>query len=226
MSLPTSPTTLTKVIPSYLYYEYQNDPDLPALISAFNEIAQGYVDWFNDVNLPIYTGLNGALLDWVGQGIYGIPRPVFASQVVNFLSGQIASVTNHGPTPAATPNIADAISSTKAYESQTYYTTPDDVYKRVLTFWFYKADGFAFTIPWLKRRIYRFLHGNNGTDALGPFTQNISVTFDDSTMPLPTCAIAISNTSSLEPIATYFQLAVADNALGLPFRFQYTVTLT
>ena len=40
----------------------------------------------------------------------------------------------------------------------------DDVFKRILTWHFYKGDGKNFSVRWLKRRIWRFLQGANGTD--------------------------------------------------------------
>ena len=224
MSLPTSPVTITKTIPSYLYFEYQNDSNLPSLIDAYNTLTQEYLDWFNNINLPIYTGLNGALLDWVGQGVYGLPRPVFATTAVNGTIGQIASLNMHGSSTIPTPNVINAISTTQILETTTDYDTPDDVYKRVLTWWFYKGDGFDWSIPWFKRRIARFLYGINGTDPSVPFTPHISVTFDDTTSPLPTCNITI--TSAVEPIATYFKLAIDSKILCTPFRFAYNVTIT
>ena len=142
--LPTSTTNVTGILPSYLYFQYQNDPDLPALIDAYNAMAQEYLDWFNNINLPIYTGLSGALLDWAVQGIYGLQRPVFASESIDAVFGQIGSVKHHGIDPPE-PNIALAISSTQVYKTSTVYDTPDDIYKRVLTWWFYKGDGYDFS---------------------------------------------------------------------------------
>jgi hypothetical protein len=220
--LPTSTTNVTGILPSYLYFQYQNDPDLPALIDAYNTLAQEYLDWFNNINLPIYTGLSGALLDWVGRGVYGIQRPTFATESIDGVIGQIAGVKHHGPAPLPTPNIALAISSTQVFKTTTSYDTPDDIYKRVLTWWFYKGDGYDFSIQWLKRRIYRFLFGVEGTDASAPFTPDISVTFTHATS-IPVCEIVINN--AVNPIATYFELAVEQGVLCLPFRFTYSVTI-
>ena len=68
---------LTKTIPSYLYKEYDDDEALQAFVDAFNASAQDYVDWFNTIELPVYTSptSSGDLLDWVAEGLYGIPRP-------------------------------------------------------------------------------------------------------------------------------------------------------
>ncbi len=71
---------LALTIPSYLYYEYSDDADLQGFVAAYNTLAQQYVDWFNQVSLPVYTGplLTGSLLDWVASGLYGIDRPALA----------------------------------------------------------------------------------------------------------------------------------------------------
>jgi hypothetical protein len=227
MSLPTTPTSVTKTIPSYLYFQYIDDQNLPSLISSYNSLTQEYVDWFNNVNLPVYTGLEGALLDWVGMGVYGISRPAFSTTKIDGIVGPIASVPYQGPSSSGpSPNIVNVISSTQLYTTTTNYDTPDDIYKRVLTWFFYKGDGFDFSIPWFKKRIARFLFGVDGTDISMPFTPTISVTFDDTTTPQPTCTIAISSSSSLGSIATYFQAAIETGVLATPFRFQYTVTLS
>ena len=129
---------LTQTIPSYLFQEYADDADLQAFVSVFNTMAQEYVDWFNQVSLPVYTGplLTGTLLDWVAAGLYGIERPTLAATAVS-----------------------------------------DDVFQRVISWHFFKADGKQFDVRWLKRRIMRFLAGRNGTDPGINQTYQISVRF-------------------------------------------------
>ncbi|HHR1377797.1 TPA: hypothetical protein ACS3HB_005189, partial [Citrobacter freundii] len=56
----------------------------------------------------------------------------------------------------------------------------DDLFKRIMTWNFYKGDGFYFTIPWLKRRIMRFLTGVNGVDVVNDQHWSISVLFSGS----------------------------------------------
>ena len=48
-----------------------------------------------------------------------------------------------------------------------------------MTLEFYKGDGFYFSIPWIKRRILRFLLGVNGTDILNDQRWSISIQFVD-----------------------------------------------
>jgi hypothetical protein len=230
MSLPTAPVTVTQTIPSYLYFEYQDDQNLPALITSYNQLTQEYVTWFADVSLPVYTGLSGALLDWIGQGIYGLPRPNLSSVTILGMIGQIGSAKHHGAVGpnGPIPNDANSIATTQIYESSNNYTTPDDIYQRILTWWFFKGDGKDFSIPWLKRRISRFLRGTNGTNVYQAWEPGISVAFNDATSPLPTCTITLTAAdfpSNYGPLLTYLQVCVSDGVLLLPFQFQYTVTI-
>ncbi|WBA60278.1 hypothetical protein [Citrobacter sp. 21OH12SH02A-Citro] len=56
----------------------------------------------------------------------------------------------------------------------------DDLFKRIMTWNFYKGDGYYFTIPWLKRRIIRFLTGVDGVDVVNDQRWSISVLFSGS----------------------------------------------
>jgi hypothetical protein len=56
----------------------------------------------------------------------------------------------------------------------------DDLFKRIMTWNFYKGDGYYFTIPWLKRRIMRFLTGVDGVDVVNDQRWSISVLFSGS----------------------------------------------
>jgi hypothetical protein len=167
---PMGPTGLLKTIPSYLYQQYTDDDDLQEFVDAYNGQTQSYVDWFNGINLPIYTQLSGGLLDWVGQGLYGVVRPTL-------YSGQYNSV---GPYNTFAFNTLPYNTFEQIGTFSDIAVTNDDVYKRIITWAFYKGDGLQVSIPWLKRRIYRFLYGANGLDAEGSAAQ-ISVVFGDST---------------------------------------------
>lgn len=237
MTLPTSPVTAINTINSYLYFQYQDDQDLPALIASYNAMTQDYVTWFADISLPVYTGLSGALLDWIGQGVYGLPRPDLSSSRVTGRIGQLASFRNHGPivvSPSSEingplPNIVNAIATTQIYVDENVVYTPDDIYQRILTWWFYKGDGDDFSISWLKRRMARFIYGIRGTDVCPPWNPGISVTFNESAVPLVQCEITLD--SVLLPgidgnVLTFLKLAIEGNVLLLPFQFSYQVTIT
>lgn len=207
-------TSRQTTIPSYLYWQYQTDQDLQAFVTTYNQETQSIIDWFNQLNLPIYTGLSGALLDWVGAGIYGYPRPVIGVESLGGIRGSISTYP-----------IGDiAINSASADITDIVYNTPDDMYKRMLTWFFFKGDGENFSIPWLKRRLARFLYGLNGTNIVVSFTPTISVTFTESSSVSPTCNIAITNAP--QPAGQYLELFINTGLAGLPFRFTYNATIT
>ena len=197
-SFSVSPLAL--VIPAYLYQQYQNDPALPAFVSAFNSIAQGYLNWFNQNPLGLYTspGISGPLLDWIAAGVYGLDRPVLASQTSEESAGYDSSTYNTVP--------YNFLSYSASGTSQ---QATDDIFKRSMTWNLYKGDGQYFTIQWLKNRVARFLHGPNGTDC-AVLDYQPSVTISGKTFTVTD--FANSN---------YTALQLCYQAYFLPFPFQY-----
>jgi len=206
---PTSPTTVQSAIKAYPYSQYRDDDQVTAFFEAYSAYAQGYVDWFNNLNLPIYTRapVSGALLDWVAQGLYGMSRPTLPSNV---------GVMPMGPINTFMAN-SRAVNGFKGGLPETYALTTDDTFRRILTWHLYRGDGRVFTPRWLKRRINRFLNGANGTDVLNDTTYSISVamsgfkhwmiTLPDSTM------------------SQIFKIAVETGAIELPFQITFTIVL-
>lgn len=199
--------TLQKTIPSYLYQQYADDDDLQAFVAAYNDETQKYVDTFNGLNLPVYTQLSGSLLDWVGAGVYGYPRPT--------LPGTAPSSV--GPINTYGPNYAVPLNGQITTAGTTYATT-DDLYQRLLTWHFYKGDGKAFSIRWLKRRVMRFLIGANGTAPNIEQTYQIGVTF--------TSGNVVNISIPTYPLATAFQSAIASGAAETPFQYTFTVSVS
>jgi len=213
MPLATSPTSLQVVLGSYLYSQYSDDDDLQGFVAAQNLYTQSYLDTFNGLNLPIYTQLTGALLDWVGQGLYGISRPGLPSGG----SGARGPLATYRYAPGFGAAIGPAYAVYVPPVSPTFTATTDDVYKRILTWALYKGDGKIFNMRWLKRRIYRFLNGANGVDFPIDQTYNVSVAF--------TGPYAATITLATSTMSTIFQTAVANGVLELPFMISWTVTL-
>ncbi len=231
---------LPRTIPAYLYWEYSDDDDLRAFVMAYNRCTQYYVDWFNAIGLPIYTGeqISGPLLDWVGAGLYGLPRPTLPS-------GRNQDV---GPFNTWALNTI-AFNTLKKVGPVNYAATSDDVYKRILTWHFFKGDGKRFDIRWLKRRVMRFLTGANGAAGQTDQTYQVSVTFGPNrqanirllsylrrvvsgplntwamnTTPLNTLRSSITEFAPLAFSQT-FKTAVDAGVLELPFQFTWVVTL-
>lgn len=163
---------LTDIAPSYLYVQYKWSKDLQAFVDAYNKITQGYLNWFNKTPLAVYTldTIKGALLDWIGRGIYGYQRPAF---IYPPIPGTLYG--DYGLLIYAEQVYANAIYKNGNSGSAVY--VDDDIYKRALTWHVYKGDGVQMTLPWLKRRVARFVFGNNGKDINIDELYNVSVTF-------------------------------------------------
>ena len=194
---------LQGIIPSYLYLEYSDDDDLQAFVASQNALAQGYLDWFNTTPLALYTSpvIMGALLDWIGKGIYGIDRPVISSQALTKLAGYNELAYNTIPYDG----LFFQSSGTAAVAS-------DDIYKRVMTWQLYRGDGHVFTLGWLKNRISRFLHGTGGLD-FDVLNAQPSITVSGNIFTV---------TDFASPIFSDFQTLFSDGAFSFPF--QYTMT--
>jgi len=238
---PNAPTGLTKIIPAYLYQQYNDDDDLQAFFASYNSYGQSYVDWFNQIQLPIYTNsaIQGALLDWVAQGLYGVSRPELSSGHNRYLG------------PFNTYDFdALGFNAQKRVGPSDIVATSDDVYKRCITWAFYKGDGKVFNISWLKRRVMRFLLGVNGTSPNIDNTDQVSVVFglgNQVSIVLVTGKRTVTggalfnrfninaipfnqlNTTftSISPLldAAIFQEAVKAGVLELPFQFQWSVVI-
>jgi len=193
---------LQNCIPSYLFFQYSDDQDLQAFVSSFNSLSQGYLDWFNQTPLGLYTSpnINGPLLDWIGNGLYDISRPVLSSQTSSTLAGYNTS-----------PYDTTALNYLNFSSSGTSAIASDDIYKRVLTWHLYRGDGQIFTIGWLKNRVNRFLNGTNGEDY--PVLNNppsITVSGNTFTIYVGTDAISFA-----------FQELLSSQLLALPFQYNF-----
>lgn len=228
-------------IPAYLYYQYQDDDDLQALFKSFNNISQEYVNWFNTIQLPVYTGsqISGTLLDWVAQGLYGITRPILPPYLLGFEVGPFNTFALN----------SIAFNGYKFNEPPNFSALSDDDFKRVITWHFLKGDGKVFNIRWLKRRVMRFLTGINGTNPNIDQTYQISVTFGVGNQVniriiskirkliggalLNSFAFNTTAFNAWETSVTYltpfpeapiFKQAVDAGILELPFQFYYVVS--
>lgn len=238
---PSGPTTLTKIIPSYLYQEYNDDAACAAFVSAYNSLAQGYVDWFVGTPLPVYSdpSISGSLLNWVAAGLYGMIRPTLSSGRNRRRGPYNTWAFNTIPF-----NISKIIGPTNIT------VTTDDVFKRILTWNLYRGDGNAFSIRWLKRRIMRFLTGPNGSAPNVDNTSPISVTTGSGIIAI---AINVGTRSVLGgalynrfgfnrmaynrlltqfvpgptqlPLVNVLKEAIESGVLQLPFQYQFVVSI-
>jgi hypothetical protein len=238
---PAGPTGLTKLINSYLYEQYADDDDLQAFTSSFNTLAQSYLDTFNALSLPVYTGplIVGSLLDWVALGLYGLARPALSSGK-RVLSGPLNTYEFN----------TWLLNKFQVLTPSPVAATSDDIFKRILTWHLYKGDGKVFTIRWLKRRILRFLLGVDGTDPRLDNSYQVSVTFAAGSavsIRLVSYAATLNSAALLNsfrfnamrfnetnttvvqitplPNAETFKEAADAGVLELPFQYDFTVTI-
>jgi len=179
---PETFVTAMKILRSYLYQQYNDDEDLQVFVMTYNDMTQAYITWFSTVMLPVYAEnpmVSGALLDYVGQGLYGLPRPTLAS-------GQRREI---GTFNSAMFN-ESMFNEDILLDPTDLFVTDDDTYRRILTWHLYKGDGKLFNIRWLKRRVMRFLTGADGGN--GESTADGSPTTPDMYPPDQTYLVSVT----------------------------------
>lgn len=210
-SIVAPPIPLQTVVPAYPYTQYADDANIVAFFYAYNVLSQQYLDWFNNTPMALYTSPNitGPLLDWVLTGIYGIARPVFSTLATTY----IANAVDELPINTLAINQAYSVSSGSAVVAN------DDYYKRTATWFLWMGDGRAFNFMVLRKRVARFLYGQNGSDVELSYAQNVSIEVgsnpNDITITIP------PGTSS-----SYFEEAINTGVLTLPFQLVPTVVIT
>ena len=196
--------TTTTIIPSYPYVQFADDANISAWFTAYNTYAQQYLDWFNNTPLFDYTNsaVTGDFLDWIANGVYGVYRTPIPYGQDRYI----------GPVNTYTPNYIP-FNQRKQTTSASSYVMTDDVFRRVITWNFYKGDGLNPSIPWLKRRIARFL----GDDVVSH--SDISVTMSGRTV-----AIKIINSSKYDKtLLTYMESVISLGYVNMPFNYTFTV---
>ena len=267
---------LADIVPSYLYFQYSDDDSLQAFVSAYNQITQSYLDWFNSTPLAIYAptysvggfvqwqnaegqdvnwfslfgnvdffgqgktitgvGISGALLDWIGQSLYGYARPLL---ITNAITGD-----ERGGCGWAICGAAPVSIRTAKTVAGTAVLVNDDIYKRALTWHLYLGDGKQMTIQWLKRRIARFLYGANGSDVSIDQQQNVNIAFTNTRRVVGFCGAALCGGSAIGvlrrlsttnkkmvitlpnlPISSTLAQLLSGGFLAMPFQLKYQVNI-
>lgn len=152
---------------AYLYDQYSDDEDLQSFFSTLTAFGQGYMDWATNTPLAVWTNpnINGQLLDWTAQSLYGIVRPVISTSSSKTTGVYGTRAYGTGP----------AYGMLLRRETGTAIIANDDIYKRVITWVLYQGDADNIDITWLKKRIARFLYGADGSDFDIGLLNNISI---------------------------------------------------
>lgn len=196
--------TTKDVIPAYAYAQFADDENITAWFSAFNTYAQQYLDWFNDTPLFDYTNtaVQDGFLDWMAEGVYGCYRTPIP----------YGDVRDKGPLNTYTPN--DIPFNTRVVLSNLEsFTMTDDVFRRVITWNFYKGDGMQFSIHWLKRRVNRFIGGPDDN------TYSVSVSVSSHVV-----TIKITDPDNYDSnLLNYLESVVNLGYVNLPFNYTFNV---
>lgn len=205
---PAGPTSLQNVIPSYLYDQYKDDDDLQAFVASYNQLAQEYVTLFNQLQLGVYTSplIAGDLLDWIALGIYGVRRPALASLITNDIGPYNTGMFNE---------VGYNLNQRRG--SGVVSVTTDDAFKRILTWRLYRGDGKTFNLYWLKRRLVRFIHGQNGTSPVITNTHEVSAKYSDPS--------TIDIVLPADPNSTILKQAIDAGVCELPFQLKFNVAI-
>lgn len=196
--------TTQTVIPAYPYVQFADDENISAWFDAYNSCALDYLNWFNNYPLFDYTNtsVTGDFLDWIANGVYGVYRTPIPYGDIRY----------KGPLNTYTPN--DITLNTRVQlSSLSSFVMTDDVFRRVITWNFYKGDGMQFSILWLKKRVMRFLGGS--TDDLS----NISVSISSHAV-----TIKIYNEDVYgSTLVTYLESVISNGCVNLPFNYTFSV---
>lgn len=144
----------TLLAPAYPYHQFSDDQNIVALFAAYNRLAQDTLSWMVTHPMALYTGpaLSGDFLTYCALCLYGQFRYRISYTELRDVTGEIdSSMINRL-----------AVNETPIDKRYSGSAISDDLFKRILTWNLYKGDGLCFSIPWLKRRIMRFLTGEDG----------------------------------------------------------------
>lgn len=213
--MATNTDTTQRIIPAYPYIQYRDDDNINAFFEAYNQIAQGYLDWFNNTQLGDYRQLTGPLLDWIAEGLYGIARPALPGGAARLIGPLNTWTLNTGNLPLNTELMLGSVQN---------YIVTDDIFKRIITWHFFKGDGSQFTTTWLKKRVMRFLTGVDGATIAIDQTYPISVTFVSTSQVDITVTLTTTNGLTLYA-AQILQAAVGAGVLQTPFQLTFAVLI-
>lgn len=196
--------------PAYPYQQFSDDADIVALFEAYNRMAQSTLEWMDDHILPLYMrpSITGGMLDYAAYCLYGQRR---------YRIGYVDLADASGAIDTALLN-ALAIDDTDTFMTTGGTFVSDDIFKRALTWNYHKGDGCQFSIPWLKKRVMRFLTGEQGHAWRFNSTLPVSIAISDRTVTI-TVTAGLADGTLIAALPVLIQRGV----LSVPPTYSYAV---
>ncbi|WP_196424728.1 hypothetical protein [Commensalibacter melissae] len=185
----------------YLYLQWKEDDNLDAFVKVHNETTDKYLDEIRKLNIPNYKTKNGKFLDYVAKNLYGISRkPLLNAQTI------VEMGINIDDPNTISPNDAKILSNSFRHE------ITDIEFRKIIEWNVYREDGFHFTIPWLKRRLSRFLSYSSGDmdmNSISIVAENRKIT------------IRLLNDLQKSPYRELLKGVLLNKTINLPFMFEF-----
>jgi hypothetical protein len=194
---PFNPDAISTDNPVYVYTgnDFEKSPDVQALVEVANGGFNAVIENLRNLNVGLYNDKCCEWLDWFASGVFGFYRPTIAiGDAVRADGGWGAFGFGENGWGYG------VLSSDPSFE-----TVPDSIFKKVIEWHLYRADGFQFSIPWLRRRIQRF----TGESVVGITLSSWTFTIE----------LSKNKTTS------FFKYLQSSGKLMLPEQYSYTVNL-
>lgn len=194
-----------KLVKSYVYQQYRDDADIIALFDAYNQIAQDYLKTFLSHSPAIYIDdvWTSGELTYLAWFLWGQRR---------WYSDYASSIDLEGAIDELPIDWISAGGSLPKPRQKLLIN--DDTFRRIMTWNLYRGDGAQFTIPWLKKRIKRWMIGVNGYAPLFGDANEISVNISNKIVNI---SVVTTDTSLLLSL----QAALYSGALNVPAGFTF-----
>lgn len=200
------------IAPAYAYQQYSDDENITAFFSAYNDLIKETISWMVGHPMALYIGtaLTGDLLTYCAYCLYGQFRYKISYTELRSILGPINSTDVN----------RFAVNETSIDKRYSGTTISDDLFKRVLTWNFYKGDGLNFSVPWLKRRVMRFLTGENGHAWRFNNTLPVSVTTEGRKV-----SITITPNGIDSDLIAILGRIISNGILNIPPSFVFSISI-
>ncbi|QCE32955.1 hypothetical protein FAI41_04725 [Acetobacteraceae bacterium] len=194
-----------RILKAYVYQQYSDDSDIMALFESYNQIAQDYLKTFISHCPAIYIDdfWSAGELTYLAWFLWGQRR---------WYSDYASSIDLEGAIDELAIDEVAAGGSVPTPRQKLLIN--DDTFRRIMTWNLYRGDGPQFSIPWLKKRIKRWMIGVNGYAPLFGDANEVSVHVSEKIVNI---SVVTSDTTLLLSL----QAALYSGALNVPVGFTF-----